>query len=709
MNYNLFKSLNKKQMEAVLSANNNLLVLAGAGSGKTNVIINKIVWFIKIKNYSPDSIMAVTFTNKAAEEMKYRLKKIIGEQEKKIWIGTFHGLSNRILRNHYKDANLPKNFQILDNEDQIRLIKNLLTSMKLDEKIWNPSKLLLYINNYKDKGIRPFIQNNNKNYFIKIKQEIYNKYQNLCDKLGLVDFSELLIRSYEMFIKKPYIIKKYHNRFKNILVDEFQDTNIIQYDWIKILKNINCNLIIVGDDDQSIYGWRGAKIENIYQFLKDYPNTKTVRLEQNYRCTNNILKAANSLISNNNFRLGKTLWTKCELGDPINIYSAYNEIDEANFIVNKIRIAKKKKVSLKEFAILYRSNSQSRILEEYLIKVNIPYLIYGGIRFFERSEIKNTLFYFRLILNRNDDIAYEKIVNIPNRGIGEKTLKIIKKTSKVLKMNLWKSSCYLIKNNILKKNINKSVLNFINLINKLSKEINNLPIHIQTDLVIKNSGLWKMYKKEKINKTYSKLENLSELINATKQYNDINGISKNSMLEFISNASLDNISFKNYKKTEAVTLMTIHSSKGLEFKQIFIVGMEEGIFPNKISTHSIEQLEEERRLAYVGITRTIKKLTITYAKKRKIYGKEKNRKPSRFIKEIPNACINNVNLNYNYIKNKNYNKNYIIGKQVKHNKFGYGIIIKINIINNNKIIKVKFNNDKIKIFTLKYNNFEIIN
>ncbi|MGK2897048.1 MAG: UvrD-helicase domain-containing protein [Candidatus Makana argininalis] len=709
MNDNLFKSLNKKQMEAVSESNSNLLVLAGAGSGKTNVLINKIVWFIKINKYPPASIMAVTFTNKAAEEMKSRLKKIIGEKEKKIWIGTFHGLSNRMLRNHYKDANLPKNYQILDNEDQIRLIKRLIISMKLDDKIWNPRKLLLYINNNKDKGIRPCLENNNKNYYKKIEQNIYKQYQQSCDKLGLVDFSELLIRCYEMFIKKPYIINKYHNRFKNILVDEFQDTNIIQYYWIKILKNVNCNLIIVGDDDQSIYGWRGAKIENIYKFLEDYPNTKTIRLEQNYRCTNNILKAANSLISNNNFRLGKTLWTKCKLGDPINIYSASNEIDEANFVVNKIKIAKNKKTSLKEFAILYRSNAQSRILEETLININIPYLIYGGIRFFERSEIKHTLSYLRLILNRNDNVAYERIINIPNRGIGEKTLNIIKKTAKILNINLWKSSCYLIEKNILKKNTNKSVLNFINLINKLSKEIHNLPIHIQTDLVIKNSGLWNMYKKEKNIKNYAKLENLSELMNATKQYNDIHGISENSMQDFISNATLDAINFKNYKKTEAVTLMTIHSSKGLEFKQIFIIGMEEGIFPNKISTNSIEQLEEERRLAYVGITRTIKKLTITYAKKRKIYGKEKKRKPSRFIKEIPSSCINNINLNYNFKKNTHYKKKFRIGKKVKHNKFGYGIIIKIIIIDNNKIIKVRFNNNIIKFFTLDYNNFEIIN
>ncbi|MFI4819191.1 MAG: UvrD-helicase domain-containing protein [Enterobacterales bacterium] len=703
MNYNLFKSLNKKQMEAVKSSKSNLLIIAGAGSGKTNVLVNKIVWIIKINKCLPDSIMAVTFTNKAAEEMRYRLKNIIGEKEKKIWIGTFHGLSNRILRNNYKDANLPKDFQILDNEDQLKLISRLIISMKLDLKKWNPNKLMLYINNKKDKGIRPFIKNNNKNYYKKIKQNIYKQYQDLCDEIGLVDFSELLIRSYEMFIKKPYIINKYHKRFKNILVDEFQDTNIIQYYWIKILKNINCNLIIVGDDDQSIYGWRGANIENIYKFLEDYPNTKTIRLEQNYRCTNNILKAANSLISNNNFRLGKTLWTKCELGDPINIYSAYNEIDEANFIVNKIKIAKNKKTSLKEFAILYRSNSQSKILEKHLIKINIPYLIYGGIRFFERKEIKNTLSYLRLILNRNDDIAYEKIINTPNRGIGEKTINLIKKTSKNLKINLWKSTCYLVKKNVLNKNINTSVLNFINLINKLSKEINNLPIHIKINLIIKNSGLLKMYENEKNKKNNSKLENLSELINITKKYNDINGISENSIKEFISSSTLDSINFKNYKNTEAVSLMTIHASKGLEFKQIFIIGMEEGIFPNQISINSIEKLEEERRLAYVGITRTIKKLTITYAKNRRIYGKDKKTKPSRFIKEIPFSCIKNINVNYKY------KKKFIIGKKVRHNKFGYGIIIKINNIDNNKIMHVKFNNKIIKFFTSKYDYFELIN
>ncbi|MFI4847393.1 MAG: UvrD-helicase domain-containing protein [Candidatus Makana argininalis] len=709
MNYNLFKSLNKKQMEAVSESDTNLLVLAGAGSGKTKVLINKIIWFIKINKDSPGSIMAVTFTNKAAEEIRYRLKKIIGKKEKKIWIGTFHGLSNRILRNNYKDANLPKNFQILDSKDQIKLIKRLIISMKLDEKIWHPNKLMLYINNKKDNGIRPSTENNNKDYYKTIKQEIYKQYQEQCDEIGLVDFSELLIRSYEMFKAKPYIIRKYHNRFKNILIDEFQDTNVIQYYWIKILKNINCNLIIVGDDDQSIYGWRGAKIENIYKFLEDYPNTKTIRLEQNYRCTNNILQAANSLISNNNFRLGKTLWTKSESGDPINIYAAYNEIDEANFVVNKIKKAKNKKISLNEFAILYRRNSQSRILEESLIKINIPYLIYGGIRFFERSEIKNTLSYLRLIINRNDDIAYERIINTPNRGIGKKTLNKIKKNAKILKINFWESGYYLANKQIFKTNINKSILNFINLINILSKEINNLPIHIQTDLVIKKSGLWEMYKKEKNKKNFSKIENLSELINATKQYIDVNGISKNSIQEFIYNSTLNSESFKNNRDIEAVTLMTIHASKGLEFKQIFIIGMEEDIFPNKLSLNSIEKLEEERRLAYVGITRTIKTLTITYTKKRKIYGKENKTQPSRFIKEIPSEYINNINTNDFYkkkIKNNNFS---LIGKKIKHNKFGYGKIIKFNIINNNKIIHVKFINKIIKIFTLKYDNFRIIN
>ncbi|MGC0024274.1 UvrD-helicase domain-containing protein, partial [Enterobacter asburiae] len=422
----LLDSLNDKQRDAVAASRTNLLVLAGAGSGKTRVLVHRIAWLQSVENCSPYSIMAVTFTNKAAAEMRHRIAQLMGTSQGGMWVGTFHGLAHRLLRAHHMDANLPQDFQILDSEDQLRLLKRLIKAMNLDEKQWPPRQAMWYINGQKDEGLRPHHIQSFGNPVEQTWQNVYKAYQEACDRAGLVDFAELLLRAHELWLNKPHILQHYRERFTNILVDEFQDTNNIQYAWIRLLAGDTGKVMIVGDDDQSIYGWRGAQVENIQRFLNDFPGAQTIRLEQNYRSTSNILSAANALIENNNGRLGKKLWTDGVDGEPISIYCAFNELDEARFVVNRIKTWQDNGGALEQCAILYRSNAQSRVLEEALLQVSMPYRIYGGMRFFERQEIKDALSYLRLIANRNDDAAFERVVNTPTRGIGDRTLDVVR-------------------------------------------------------------------------------------------------------------------------------------------------------------------------------------------------------------------------------------------------------------------------------------------
>ncbi|RLR17762.1 DNA helicase II, partial [Sodalis-like symbiont of Bactericera trigonica] len=426
----LLNSLNDKQREAVAATRGNLLVLAGAGSGKTRVLVHRIAWLLSVENCSPYSVMAVTFTNKAAAEMRHRIEHLVGTSQGGMWIGTFHGLAHRLLRSHHQDANLPQDFQILDSEDQLRLLKRLIRAMNLDEKEWPPRQAMWYIGGKKDEGLRPQHVESYGNPVEATWQRIYQAYQEACDRAGLVDFAELLLRAHELWLNKLAILRHYRERFTNILVDEFQDTNQIQYAWIRMLAGDDGNAMIVGDDDQSIYGWRGAQVENIQRFLDDFPGAQTIRLEQNYRSTSNILQAANALIAHNGGRLGKNLWTEGAEGEPITLYCAFNELDEARFVVNRIKVSQEQGGALKDCAILYRSNAQSRVLEEALLQTGLPYRIYGGLRFFERQEIKDTLAYLRLIANRNDDAAYERVVNTPPRGLGDRTLDVVRQSAR---------------------------------------------------------------------------------------------------------------------------------------------------------------------------------------------------------------------------------------------------------------------------------------
>ncbi|CUX97115.1 DNA helicase II [Candidatus Hoaglandella endobia] len=690
----LLKSLNYKQRKAVVAPAGNLLVLAGAGSGKTRVLVHRIAWLLLVAKCSPYSVIGVTFTNKAAAEMSARIKHLVGNSQKGMWIGTFHGLAHRLLRLHHMDANLPHDFQILDSEDQLRLLKRLIRAMNMDEAQWSSRQAMLYIGVKKDEGLRPQHIESYGNPVEASWQRIYQAYQDTCDRAGLVDFAELLLRTHELWLNKPHILSHYRERFSNILVDEFQDTNQIQYAWIRMLAGGNKNnVMIVGDDDQSIYGWRGAQVENIQRFLDDFPGAQTIILEQNYRSTSNILHAANALISHNGYRLGKNLWTEDTEGEPITLYSAVNELDEALFVVNRIKLHHNNGGVLKDCAILYRSNTQSRVLEEALLQMGLPYRIYGGMRFFERQEIKDALAYLRLIANRNDDAAYERVVNMPTRGIGERTMEVVRQTANNKQLTLWQASRWLLTEHVFTGRAAYSLQSFLDLIEALAEETAELPLHLTTDIVIKNSGLWSIYEQEKGEKGQARIENLEELVTATRQFSYNDNEEDQDLLplqSFLSHAALEAGAGQADEYQDAVQLMTLHSAKGLEFPQVFIVGMEEGLFPRQMSINESGRLEEERRLAYVGVTRSMKKLTITYAETRRIYGKETYNQPSRFIGELPLSCVQKVPSSSNFtsaarqrrsdvLLNNNNSGGFTLGQRVRHPnpKFGEGTVVKL--------------------------------
>ncbi len=715
----LLESLNDKQREAVAAPRTNMLVLAGAGSGKTRVLVHRIAWLLSVENASPFSIMAVTFTNKAAAEMRHRIENLIGTSQGGMWIGTFHGLAHRLLRAHHLDANLPQDFQILDSEDQHRLLKRIIKAMNLDDKQWPARQGMWYINGKKDEGLRPQNIESYGNPVEMTWQKVYQAYQEACDRAGLVDFAELLLRAHELWLNKPQILQHYRGRFTNILVDEFQDTNSIQYAWIHLLAGETGKVMIVGDDDQSIYGWRGAQVENIQRFLKDFSGAETIRLEQNYRSTSNILKVANTLIANNSDRLGKNLWTDGIEGEPISLYCAFNELDEARYVVSRIKSWLENGGALKNCAILYRSNAQSRVLEEALLQASMPYRIYGGQRFFERQEIKDALAYLRLIANRNDDAAFERVVNTPTRGIGDRTLDIVRQSARERQETLWDSCQTLLQEKVLAGRAASSLQRFIELIEALSSETEDMPLHVQTDRVIRDSGLRAMYQQEKGEKAQARIENLEELVTATRQFS-YQGEDENLMplQAFLSHAALESGESQADAYQDSVQLMTLHSAKGLEFPQVFIVGMEEGMFPSQMSIEEGGRLEEERRLAYVGLTRAMEKLTITYAESRRLYGKEVYHRPSRFIGELPPECIEEVRLRATVSRPVSHRRlgtpissndsGYTLGQRVRHPKFGEGTIVNMEGDGEHSRLQIAFQGEGIKWLVAAYARLETV-
>ena len=730
----ILDSLNEQQRNAVASPANNLLVLAGAGSGKTRVLVHRIAWLIEAEDVSPFSILAVTFTNKAAREMRGRIEELRQQPTGGMWVGTFHGLAHRLLRSHWKEAGLPEDFQILDADDQLRLIKRLLKTLRIDEEKWPAKQCQWYINSQKDEGFRSHNIEHLDDDYTKTQLSIYKAYEDACNNGGMIDFGEILLRAHELWLNNPQVLSHYQERFKFILVDEFQDTNSIQYAWVQVLAGANNRMMVVGDDDQSIYGWRGAKIENIQKFNVDFPDSDIVRLEQNYRSTANILNAANELIANNNGRLGKNLWTECDEGDPLSLYEAFNEQDEARFIVDRLQEWSNNGNLRKESAILYRSNAQSRELEDALLRVGMPYLIYGGHRFYERLEIKNALSYLRLVVNRNDDTAVERIINVPVRGIGGRTLDTIRNAARENGDSLWDSCVRCINEGILSSRAANSVLAFLELIDKLESGSSGMELHQKAEHVIVQSGLINHHEKEGGEKARSRIENLEELVNACSNFdaqeliadeNEGIDLTSNSFLKaFLDQASLDAGDTQASENDDAVQLMTLHSAKGLEFPLVFLAGMEEGLFPHKMSMDNIAGLEEERRLCYVGITRAKEKLYLSYAESRRLHGDVTLCRPSRFIKEIPSSLIDEIRLkstikrmgSQNSTTSGNQIKGHIdipktelsLGQRVLHGKFGEGVVLNYEGQGSNARVQVNFDSKGSKWLVLSYANLRVI-
>jgi DNA helicase-2/ATP-dependent DNA helicase PcrA len=717
----LLDGLNDPQREAVAAPLGHYLVLAGAGSGKTRVLVHRIAWLLSVEQTSPYSILSVTFTNKAAAEMRHRIDVLMGGMSRGLWCGTFHGIAHRMLRMHHLDARLPQDFTILDADDQVRLLRRLIKSQNLDEKKWSAKEAAWYINAQKDEGIRAQ-QIQAMDPVERTWAELYRLYQASCDRAGLVDFAEILLRSFELLRDNKAIRDHYQLRFRHILVDEFQDTNQIQFQWLRLLSGVDCRVMIVGDDDQSIYGWRGAKIENIRRFLDEFQGAQSIRLEQNYRSTSNILNAANELISNNRERMGKSLWTQGVEGEKIDVYAAFNELDEARFVVNKIKQWQEKGGSLSETSILYRNNAQSRVLEEALLQGGLPYRIYGGMRFFERQEIKDSLAYLRLIQNKMDDASFERIVNTPTRGLGDRTLDTLRMAARDRQISLWQASEALLNEQVFAGRAANALRRFVELIEALESETQFLPLFEQADRVIRDSGLRAMYAAEKGEKAQARLDNLDELVTATRQFEKPEEAEEQSPLSaFLSHAALESGEGQADDFSDAVQLMTLHSAKGLEFPMVFMVGVEEGMFPSPRSREDLARLEEERRLCYVGITRAMEKLVITHSESRRLYGKEEHHTPSRFLRELPPTCLDEIRMKANVSRpvtagrfsgatqTAKFNETgFQLGQRVRHGVFGDGTIVNFEGSGAQSRVQVAFQGEGIKWLVVQYARLEVV-
>jgi DNA helicase-2/ATP-dependent DNA helicase PcrA len=712
--------LNDKQHQSVaLGDAQNALILAGAGSGKTRVLTHRIAYLVTQKNIHTDSILAVTFTNKAAAEMRARLGSLLRRPIQSMWVGTFHGLAHRLLRTHYEKAGLTSGFQILDAQDQFRIVKRLMKENNIDESKFPVRKVQWFINQQKDEGVRAQDVDAGYNFFIKKSLEVFVLYESHCRANDLIDFAELLVRSYELLKNNAELLEHYQTRFSNILVDEFQDTNTVQYKWIKQLFTGRNNVFCVGDDDQSIYGWRGAKIENITNLEKDFAPIQTIRLEQNYRSTGNILAASNALIANNSNRMGKSLWTDSGNGELIDIYEARTETDEADYVIRRIKKFIKDGSSASDCAILYRSNAQSRVFEDALIKYSIPYIIYGGLRFFERAEIKDALGYVRLCESTTDNVAFERIVNFPTRGIGNATLEKVREFAKDQHTNLFQAAIQVAP--MLPTRASNALNGFIQLIEQMTDDSKNLILSEKVAYLLNNSGLITHYANDKTDKAGSKKENLEELISAAKQYSHDEDSEMNEVVGFISLASLDSSGDANAPIVDNVQLMTIHSAKGLEFPNVFLGGLEEDLFPSRQSKDEPHLLDEERRLCYVGMTRAMKRLTLTFAIKRFLHGQSLYAYPSRFLDEIPSEYVNKVKAKFgatqaNYNDDDIYNQDIepeangqlSVGAGVKHGKFGYGTVLNFEGDGDSARIQIKFKQAGTKWLIASYANLEFV-
>ena len=756
----LIDPLNDAQREAVCAPPGHYLVLAGAGSGKTRVLTHRIGWLTQAERVPPWAILAVTFTNKAAGEMRARLEALIPGNTQGLTVGTFHGIAHRLLRRHWREAGLPETFQILDSDDQLRLVKRVVAGLGLDDARFPPRQASWQINNWKDEGRRPDSIEHGNHPVTRTFVQIYQAYEDACRRAGLVDFAELLLRAHELWLRNPAVLEHYQQRWRYLLVDEFQDTNTLQYAWIRVLAGSAGQVFVVGDDDQAIYGWRGAKVENVQQFLRDFPGARTIKLEQNYRSTSNILKAANSVISRNGSRLGKQLWTAGEDGERIALYAAYNEQDEARFVIERIREYIAEHGSAKDCAILYRSNAQSRNFEEQLIQRDIKYRVYGGQRFFERAEVKDALAYLRLTANRHDDAAFERAVNTPPRGIGDRTLDALRRRARGDNTSMWETALTeLASGNELAGRAKNAVKAFLALIDEMARTFKPLssatsglgegsasanpsapaepPLSLllgegndaslslaeQIDHAITHTGLRDFYEKDSRGNGEARVENLDELVNVASRFEptqeDIEaGLSE--LSAFLSHATLEAGENQGEAWDDCVQLMTLHSAKGLEFPVVFLVGMEEGLFPSQRSVDDEGRLEEERRLAYVGITRAREKLFVTHAESRRMHGTEMLARPSRFLGEMPAELIDEVRPRVQVTRPLYAGRHVEIsasldeqlpvklGQRVNHPSFGDGVVVSAEGSGAHTRLQVNFEGAGTKWLVAAYANLTVL-
>lgn len=714
MNNPLLENLNDAQHEAVSAPPCNAIILAGAGSGKTRVLVHRIAWVVREHGCSPNQILAVTFTNKAANEMRHRIEALLSMSLSNMWVGTFHGLSHRLLRTHWKEANLQESFQILDSDDQYRLIRRLQKSLNLDETKWPYKQTQWWINQQKEAGRRAAaVEANASSFFDETLCSVYRLYEDNCQQSGLVDFTELLLRALELLEAHKDIREHYQQRFRYLLVDEFQDTNSMQYRWLSALKCPQNTITAVGDDDQSIYSWRGARIENMRKFQQDFEDTRVTMLEQNYRSTKTILTAANAIIANNKNRSGKKLWTAGADGEKIDIYAAYSDRDETYHIVSTIERELSKGRQAKDMAILYRSNAQSRILEERLLETGVPYRIYGGQRFFERAEIKDALGYLRILSNPLDDAAFERIINHPTRGIGNTTLVTVREHARSNACSLWESIVKICQaGELLTARARGALNNFIQLVSQLQENADRLELHELTEHVLTHSGLTELFSRDKSEKGRSRIENLQELVNATEQFQRPENAIGSSLSVFLSQVALDAGDEQASEHSDYVSLMTLHAAKGLEFPLVFISGVEEGLFPHQMSVDQPGGLEEERRLCYVGMTRAMQKLIISYAEVRRMHGQERYCQPSRFLKELPEHCLNHIRPQsrvgraggnpFNQAAEEVAGTDWELGQRISHSKFGSGTITNYEGQGESARIEIVFDNCGKKWLVLRY-------
>ncbi len=719
----ILEHLNDAQRQAVTAPSEPTLVIAGAGSGKTRVLVHRAAWLIDVEGVSPQSLLAVTFTNKAAAEMRGRIESLLGLPVSHLWIGTFHGLAHRLLRRHWREAGLPQNFQIIDSDDQLRLIKRLLKNLEIDDSRWVPREIQWFINAQKDEGLRPKNLDDDGDPNRRQMIALYKAYEEVCERGGLVDFAELLLRAHELWRDNPELLAHYQRRFSHLLVDEFQDTNAIQYAWLRLLAGESAVPFVVGDDDQSIYRWRGARVEHIHRFQKDFPGTNVVKLEQNYRSTQTILNAANAVIANNAERMGKNLWTEGAEGEAIKVYSAYNERDEADFVIGRLKDWGAQGNARADAAVLYRSNAQSRVLEEGLINAGIPYRVYGGLRFFERAEIKDALAYLRLISHRDDDSAFERIVNRPTRGIGARTVEAMRSYARANNCSLWRAAGAVASDELAGRAAN-AVNAFLMLIERLDRETSTLDLQDKVDHVIHASGLIDHFKKDKGEKGETRVENLFELVSAAKSFEPDPAEEMSPLDEFLAHAALEAGEGQAEAWEDCVQLMTMHSAKGLEFPLVFLCGMEDGLFPHQRSIADPHGLEEERRLCYVGITRAKQTLFVTHAEQRRLHGMDNFSQPSRFIAEIPDDYIEEIRPRVQVSRPlhsqrtgraagsgsvaKGADMGIHLGQRVHHKKFGDGVILNCEGQGAHARVEVNFETAGTKWLVLSYANLDLM-